>query len=61
MRLAVMAGESIYANVRLRLTANRTYGLYTWKFLNLKIYIFKTNKWCFSHFFLFRIFWVGCH
>ncbi len=27
MRLAVMAGESIYANVRLRLTANRTYGL----------------------------------
>lgn len=27
IRLAVMAGESIYANVRLRLTANRTYGL----------------------------------
>ncbi|BEE06865.1 hypothetical protein VAWG002_40610 [Aeromonas veronii] len=26
-RLAVMAGESIYANVRLRLTANRTYEL----------------------------------
>jgi len=25
VRLAVMAGESIYANVRLRLTANRTY------------------------------------
>ncbi|BBT82578.1 hypothetical protein WP8S18E11_42440 [Aeromonas veronii] len=25
--LAVIAGESIYANVRLRLTANRTYGL----------------------------------
>ncbi len=27
IRLAVMAGESIYANVRLRLTANRTYEL----------------------------------
>ena len=27
VRLAVMAGESIYANVRLRLTANRTYEL----------------------------------
>ncbi len=27
MRVAFMAGESIYANVRLRLTANRIYGL----------------------------------
>lgn len=27
MRVAVIAGEPIYANVRLRLTANRTYGL----------------------------------
>ncbi len=27
MLVAVMAGESIYANVRLRLTANRTYEL----------------------------------
>ncbi|MGL5596740.1 MAG: hypothetical protein ACRDDA_01180 [Aeromonas sp.] len=27
MRLAFMAGELIYANVRLRLTANRTYEL----------------------------------
>ncbi len=27
MRVAVIAGNSIYANVRLRLTANRTYGL----------------------------------
>ena len=27
IRLAVMAGESIYANVRLRLMANRTYEL----------------------------------
>ncbi|MFV7562121.1 hypothetical protein ACNPAA_09905 [Aeromonas sp. PS2Canimalfood6] len=27
IRLAVMAGELIYANVRLRLTANRTYEL----------------------------------
>ena len=26
-QLLAMAGESIYANVRLRLTANRTYGL----------------------------------
>lgn len=26
IRLVVMAGESIYANVRLRLAANRTYG-----------------------------------
>ncbi len=25
--MAVIAGELIYANVRLRLTANRTYGL----------------------------------
>ena len=29
MRVAVIAGELIDANVRLRLTANRTYGLYT--------------------------------
>jgi hypothetical protein len=28
VRLAVMARESIFANVRLRLTANRTYGLF---------------------------------
>jgi len=27
IRVAVIAGESIYANVRLRLTANRTYEL----------------------------------
>ncbi len=27
MGVAVIAGELIYANVRLRLTANRTYGL----------------------------------
>ncbi len=27
MRVTVMAGEPVYANVRLRLTANRTYGL----------------------------------
>ncbi len=27
IRVAVIAGELIYANVRLRLTANRTYGL----------------------------------
>ena len=27
MRVLVIAGEPIYANVRLRLTANRTYGL----------------------------------
>ena len=27
MRVTDMAGESIYANVPLRLTANRTYGL----------------------------------
>lgn len=27
IRLAVMAGGAIYANVRLRLAANRTYGL----------------------------------
>lgn len=26
--MAVIVGEWIYANVRLRLTANRTYGLY---------------------------------
>ncbi|WED76333.1 hypothetical protein [Aeromonas allosaccharophila] len=30
MRVAVIAGESIHANVRLRLTANRTYGLDAW-------------------------------
>ena len=30
MRVAVIAGELIYANVRLRLTANRTYGLDAW-------------------------------
>ncbi len=28
IRLAIMVGESIYANVRLRLTANRTYRLH---------------------------------
>ena len=29
IRVAVIAGELIHANVRLRLTANRTYGLKT--------------------------------
>ncbi len=35
MRLAVMVGESIDANVRLRLTANRTY----------EIWLTLTDRW----------------
>ncbi len=36
MWLAVVAGESIYANVRLRLTVNRTYELYEYLESNLQ-------------------------
>jgi len=36
IRLAVMVGELIYANVRLRLTANRTYELCRLNYLKIK-------------------------
>ena len=57
MRVAVIAGEPIYENVRLRLTANRTYGVAIRRFaqegrfsnLSLSFLTYCSQKWQSQH------------
>jgi hypothetical protein len=57
IRVAVIAGELIYANIRLRLTANRTYGLAIRRFaqegrfsnLSLSFLTYCSQKWQSQH------------